>query len=168
MLPTPILVKRILFSLLAGILIGAILTEGAFYLLRETTRAPKTIELVIPNGTAERIARGEQPPSIPDSMTFVVGDKLVVVNQDVKDHQLGPLWIPANASASLQLDSAQSYAYECSFQKNKYLGFDVYEPLTLGTRIYGILFAGLPMGILLALYSIIMPTKGKNKNVPIS
>lgn len=162
--PAPILIKRILLSLFAGLVIGVILTEGAFYFLRETARAPKTIQLIIPAGTAERIARGEQPPTIPETMTFVVGDKLVVVNQDVKDHQLGPLWIPANASASLQLDSAQSYAYECSFQKNKYFGFDVYEPLTLSTRLYGILFASLPMGILIALYSVIMPTKGKKKN----
>jgi hypothetical protein len=159
-------IKRITISLVIGLLIGVILNEVTFYFLRETARAPKTIELVIPAGTAERITKGEQPPSIPEQMTFVVGDKLLVINKDVKDHQLGPLWIPAGASASLTLDAVESYAYECSFQKGKYFGLDVYEPLTFGTRIYGILFSGIPLGVLIALYSIIMPSKEKKKNVP--
>jgi len=163
---SPVIVKRILISLVIGLVIGVILNEVAFYFLHETTRPPKTIELVIPAGTAERIAKGEQPPSIPNNMTFVVGDEFLVINQDSKDHQLGPLWIPAGASASLMLDSVQSYAYECSFQTGKYFGLDVYEPLTLGTRLYGILFSGIPLGILIALYSILMPSNVKNKNVP--
>ena len=161
-----VIVKRVLISLAIGLAVGVVLNEITFYFLRETARAPQTVELVIPAGTAQRIAKGEQPPSIPDEMTFVVGDKFLVVNQDSENHQLGPLWIPAGASASLMLDSAQSYAYECSFQKGKYFGLDVYEPLTLGTRIYGILFAGIPLGVLIALYSIIMPSKEKKKNVP--
>ncbi len=164
-MPTPpILVKRILISLLIGLLVGVVLTEGTFYFLQETARAPMTIELVIPNGTSARIAKGEQPPSIPDSMVFVVGDKFLVVNQDSKDHQLGPLWIPAGASASLVLDSVQSYAYECSFKTGKYFGLDVYEPLTFTTRIYGIWYAGVPLGILIAIYSVIMPFDEKKKN----
>lgn len=160
-------IKRIVISLVIGLVIGVILNEATFYFLRETARAPKTIELVIPSGTAERIAQGEQPPSIPDNMTFVVGDKFLVVNQDSVDHQLGPLWIPAGASASLNLDAVQSYAYECSFQQGNYFDLDVYEPLTLGTRIYGILFSGLPLGALIALYSIIIPSKEKKKNVSV-
>jgi hypothetical protein len=164
--PTSIIIKRILISLTIGLVIGVILNEVTFYFLRETARAPKTIELVIPAGAAQRIAKGEQPPSIPENMTFVVGDKLLVINQDSEDHQLGPLWIPAGASASLNLDTVQSYAYECSFQKGSYFGLDVYEPLTIGTRIYGILFSGIPLGVLIALYSVIMPSKGKKKNVP--
>jgi hypothetical protein len=161
-----IITKRILISLAIGLVLGIILNEATFYFLRDTARAPKTIELVVPAGTAQRIAKGEQPPSIPDNMTFVVGDKFLVINQDTEDHQLGPLWIPAGASASLMLDSVQSYAYECSFEKGKYFGLDVHEPLTIGTRIYGIFYSGLPLGILIAIYSIVIPTKEKKKNVP--
>ena len=166
-MPSSETIKRVLISMLIGLVIGVILNEVAFYFLRETARAPQTIELVIPAGAAERIAKGEQPPSIPEQMTFVVGDKLLVINKDSKDHQLGPLWIPAGASASLTLDAVQSYAYECSFQKGKYFGLDVYEPLTISTRVYGILLSGLPLGILLAVYSVIMPSSRKNKNVPV-
>jgi len=95
----------------------------------------------------------------------VVGDTLVVKNEDVVDHKLGPLWIPANSSAQLPLGNVESFAFECTFQPSKYFGLDVQEPLTIGTRAFGIIFAGLPMGILIALYSFIMPAK-KKENVP--
>jgi hypothetical protein len=161
--PARIIIKRILISVLIGLVIGAAINEITFMFLRETARAPKVIELVIPEGTAERVARGETPPTIPDSMTFVVGDTLVVKNDDSADHELGPLWIPAGSSATLSLDAVQSYAYACSFQPGKYFGLDVHEALTLGTRLYGILYSGIPLGGLLALYSLIIPVK---KNDP--
>ncbi len=145
-----------------GLLIGAAINEISFLFLRETARAPTVIELVIPDGTAEKVARGETPPTLPDSMTFVVGDTLLVKNDDRSDHELGPLWIPAGASASLSLDAAQSYAYACSFQPGKYFGLDVHEALTTGTRLYGILYSGIPLGVLIALYALIMPAKKKN------
>ena len=150
--------------MLAGLLLGALISEVSFIFLRETARPPQTIELVIPEGTAERIARGEEPPTIPNQMTFVVGDKLLVKNNDVADHELGPLWIPAGSSASLSLDSVQSYAYACSFRPSKYLGLDVREALTLGTRFYGILYSGIPLGALIAVYVVILPIKKREAN----
>jgi hypothetical protein len=159
--PAKTIVKRIIVSILIGLLLGVAINEITFLFLRETARAPKIVELVIPAGTAEKVARGETPPTIPDSMTFVVGDTLSVKNNDTVDHELGPLWIPAGSSASLFLDAAESYAYSCSFQPGKYFGLDVHEALTTGTRLYGILFTGLPLGTLIALYALIMPSKKK-------
>ena len=160
--PFPVIAKRVSLSLLIGLVIGAAISEITFLFLKESARPPKSIELVIPVGTAKRVARGEKSPSIPESMTFVVGDVLIVKNEDTANHQLGPLWIPAGTTASLSLEAVESYAYSCSFQPGKYIGLDVHEPLTFGTRLYGILFAGLPMGGLIALYSLIVPTKKKN------
>ncbi|GAB4449319.1 MAG: hypothetical protein OHK0041_10440 [Anaerolineales bacterium] len=158
-----VLIKRLIVSLLLGLLLGAAISEIPFLFLRETARPPQEIVLTIPRGTAEQVARGEQPPTLPTDMIFVVGDTLVIKNEDVVDHKLGPLWIPANASARLPLGQQENLAYECSFQPGNYFGLDVREALTTGTRIFGILFAGLPMGVLIALYSFIMPVK-KNQN----
>jgi hypothetical protein len=155
------MIRRIIFSLLIGIGISAVFTEVAYYLFRETTRPPKTIELTIPVGTADSVAHGEQPPSLPENMDFVVGDVLLVKNQDVVDHQLGPLWIPAGTSAQLKIAQEGQVAYECSFQTTKYLGLDVHEALTPSTRLSGIFFAGLPLGVLIALYSVVMPARKK-------
>jgi len=153
-----------LFSLVVGLLLGVVVSEIPFMFLRETARPPQEILLTIPAGAADQVARGQQPPSIPESMIFVVGDVLVVQNHDVVDHKLGPLWIPANSSARLSLDREESLAFECSFQSDNYLGLDVHPSLTLSTRIYGIWYTALPMTILFALYSLIMPLK-KKENV---
>ncbi|OIN95243.1 MAG: hypothetical protein AUJ21_03485 [Anaerolineae bacterium CG1_02_58_13] len=156
-----LITKRILIFLVIGIVVGAAISEITFLFLRETGRAPKEILLTIPAGTAEQVARGEQPPALPENMIFVVGDVLTVKNEDAVDHQMGPLWIPAGASAHLALAVEENLAYECSFQSTKYIGLDVRKPVTLGTRLYGILYAGIPLGVLLALYSFIMPARKK-------
>jgi len=157
-----------MISLLIGLAIGAAISEITFIFLRDSARPPETIILSIPPGTAQSVARGEQPPSLPDKMTFVVGDSLVVRNQDSVDHQLGPLWVPSGAEANLKLGTVASLAYECSFQTSSYMGIDVREPVTMGTRLYGIFYAGLPLGVLLALYSIIIPVKKEKETSPAS
>lgn len=157
--------RKILISMLIGVLIGIAVGEIPFIFQRETARQPKSITITIPPGTAERVALGEKPPTIPENMIFVVGDVLVVENNDSADHKLGPLWIPAHSSAQLALSQKENLAYECSFQPGKYFGLDVREPLTIGTRIYGILYAGIPLGILIALYSFAVPSK-KKENAP--
>ncbi len=157
-----LVVNRILYSMLAGLLFGLVFSEVTFRFLGLTAREPKIMQITVPSGTADLVARGEQPPTIPTGMTFVVGDTLEVVNQDKVDHQIGPLWIPSGTSASLVLGKPESLAFECSFQTGNYIGLDVRQPLTLSTRIYGILFAGIPMGILLSIYAVILPSKKKN------
>jgi len=151
--------------MLIGIVLGVAISELSFIVLQETARPPKEIVLTIPAGTADKVARGEQPPSIPQDMIFVVGDTLVVKNEDVVDHKLGQLWIPANSSARLALNEEQNMAFECSFQPGNYFGLDVRQALTLGTRVYGVLYAGIPLGILILLYSFVIPPK-KKENVP--
>lgn len=165
MYPKSFVIKRILLGIVLGLVLAVLITEVPFLFLRETARAPREIVLTIPAGTAEQVRRGDQPPSIPENMTFVVGDKLVVRNEDSVNHRLGPLWIPANSSAQLSLDQEESLAYECTFQPGNYFGLDVREPLTLSTRIYGILYIALPMAILIALYGLIFTPKQK-ENAP--
>lgn len=157
------MIKRIVVSMLIGIALGVVISELSFIFQHETARPPQDVVLTIPAGTAEKVARGEQPPSIPLDMIFVVGDTLVVVNQDKVDHKLGELWIPANSSARLTLNQEQNMAFECSFQPGNYFGLDVRQALTLGTRIYGVLYAGIPLGIMIAAYSFVIPAK-KNEN----
>ena len=93
------ILKRIGLSLLIGLVFGFLLNEITFQFVKEVNRAPSTVELTIPEGTAEIIKQGGEAPAIPEEMVFVVGDLLVVWNQDGVDHQLGPLWIPAGKEA---------------------------------------------------------------------
>jgi hypothetical protein len=151
---------RVLISLVVGLAAAGLISEVGFSIQETSSRPPETIELVIPPGTQEKVNRGESV--LPDSMTFMVGDTLLVRNQDTEAHTLGPLYIPAGSSASLKLETPESLAYTCSFQPAQYFGLDVREPLSLVIRLEGILLAGVPMGILLAVYSLVAwPLKPK-------
>jgi hypothetical protein len=91
---------------------------------------------------------------------------LVVRNEDIASHQLGPLWVPAGSSASLNFDSVQSYAFRCSFLTAKYMGLDVHSPVTWWTRVVGILSAGVPLGMLIALYLVFAVRPGRRQRAP--
>ncbi len=154
---------RLFLSMVLGFLIAVGVNEFSFLFLKsEAGRGPERIELVIPAGTAAKVALGEAEPTLPEKMVFVQGDTLVVINQDSVDHRLGALFIPSNTSASLILSQAASLTYACSFEPTQYFGLDVREPVTLDTRIYGLIISGLPLGIIFYIYSILVwPLKPK-------
>jgi len=129
----------------------------------EYDRAPKTINLVIPEGTAKRIEAGEPVTDIPAEMVFVLGDVLNVKNEDMVSHQLGPIWVPPGASGSLVMERANNYSYACSFQNTQYLGLDVRQPTTLGTRLIGVGLAAPTLAALMFLYSIVLLPVDKQK-----
>ena len=156
------LIIRLSISLAIGILIAIPFSELAFLWQGNTTsRPPKTVVLDIPPGTSAKVSQGTSV--IPQNIVFVVGDTLLVNNQDSVIHTLGPLVIPPGSSASMALNQLGNLSYVCSFQPTKYLGLDVREALTMGTRVEGIIIAGIPVGILITLYSLILRPLKKNK-----
>ncbi len=166
MLRNPV-VKRVLVFSILGLAFGALLTESAFmFMPGMDTRPPRQVVLVIPSGTAQRVALGQQPPSIPQSMSFVMGDVLVVKNEDSVAHQLGPLWIPGGSSASMPLDTSQNYSFQCSFVPSKVFGIRVDQPLTMGTRLEGIVVGGIPVAMIVVLYSLLIwPPKKQTQSL---
>ncbi|MBK7449249.1 MAG: hypothetical protein IPJ47_07410 [Anaerolineales bacterium] len=155
--------KRIALSFLLGLTLAVITTEASYFFLKKENREPTTIELVVPAGTGELVRGGKKPPEIPQDMRFVVGDTLKVINQDAENHQLGPLWIPAQSSASLKLETAENLMYECTFQPGNYLGITIQEPVTWRTRVSGIFFAGFPLSMMFAVYSHLIGDKKKQE-----
>ncbi len=129
--------------------------ELTFNMQKEPTdRAPRTISLVIPSGTSQRLASGEKLRILPEEMVFVVGDVLEVKNEDSAAHQLGPIFVPPGATGSLVMDRAQKLSYECSFQSSKYLGLDVRAATTIGTRLVALLLTAPTLAALIFLYSL--------------
>lgn len=151
----PGLLKRILISLVVAILLAGFGSEIAFRLQGvNTSRGPQTVDIVIPAGTSAKIAEGQGV--VPTGQTFVTGDLLVVKNQDSVTHTLGPLVIPAGSSASMKLDQSGSLSYICSFEPSKYFGMEVQPALTMTTRIEAALIAGIPLGLLIGVYSLVV------------
>jgi len=149
--------------ILIGLGFGWVVSESSFMATPDRTqREPQRVELLIPEGTAERIKEGLPIPSIPTNMTFSEGDLLVVKNMDVVSHQLGPVWVPPQSSGVLQVGSESVYTYHCSFTQTQVFGLDVQPALTDGTRIQGILLVGLPTGVMLALFTLAVPEQKKD------
>jgi hypothetical protein len=151
-------------SLFVGILLALVMTELTYrFQMKSQDRDGKLLRLVIPLGTANLLQEGGESPSIPTDMTFVVGDVLVVENQDDADHQLGPIFIPRGATAKLAFNKPENLAYACTFTPEKYLGLEVKPPLTIATRLTGVLSAGIPLGTLIALYLVFAVRPGLKK-----
>jgi hypothetical protein len=147
--------KRLLIVLALSTLAVFLISELGILLQNENAaRAPETVELIIPAGTAAAVAAGEEAPGIPDEISFVLGDTLLVRNQDEVDHSLGPLYIPAGASARLTLEEPENFALTCSFKASRYLGLDVRPPTTWQTRLTALAFGVPPTAALFFVYSL--------------
>lgn len=158
-------IRRILILLLISLGLVFVGSELAFYFQKEPSdRAPEEVELVIPSGTAARIARGMPVPEIPEEMVFVLGDTLVVKNEDEVDHQLGPLWIPAHSTAKLTLQEAERYALTCSFQPTRYQGLNVKPPTTWETRLIALGLTVPATTMFLFVYSLLIWPLNPRKN----
>ncbi len=160
--------RRLMILALISISLVLLVSEVSYRLLREDdSRAPRVIQLVIPAGTAKRISAGENEPSIPEDMVFVVGDVLSVKNEDVADHQLGPLWIPAGKIASLPMGQVMNFVYSCSFKPSQYLGITVREPVTWTSRVGAVALAAPPTLVFLFVYSLVArPIKPGRRSIP--
>ena len=157
------LLLRLFLFIVIGVILAAAFSEIAFQLQgNNTSRGPQTIELVIPAGTSDKVSQGKSV--LPESQVFVLGDTLVVKNEDSVTQSLGPLVVPPGSSASLTLDQVGTMKYTCSFQPTKFYGIEVQQALTMNMRIQGALLAGIPLGMLVGLYSLIVkPIKPKVK-----
>jgi hypothetical protein len=156
--------RRLALCVGIGVLVAWGMNEVTFRLLRtDSARSPEKIELLIPDGTADRVRRGETVPAIPQGMVFVIGDTLTVNNQDSADHQLGPFFIPAKSATRLEFKTAEKYSYSCTFSPDDFFGLDVRLPVTPGTRFAGAVFAGLPLGVLIGLYSLALGSSSQPK-----
>lgn len=154
---------RMSLMIVIGLVFGWVVSEVSFLASPDRTqREPRRVELLIPEGTAEKIKAGLPVPSIPTNMTFSEGDLLVVKNMDVVSHQLGPVWVPAQSSGVLQIGSESSYTYHCSFTQTQEFGLEVQPALTGWIRLQGIISVGLPTGVMLALYTFAIPEKKKD------
>lgn len=140
----------------AGLLLSLGLNALVWAILPvENDRAPQRVELVIPRGTAQRVAAGEAVPSIPANFVFVVGDTLVIRNEDEVAHQVGPFWIPAGTSVSQLLGGTTKLTYSCTVRPERSIGLEVRPRISPAQKMLlvvlgGVLFGGLASFFILA------------------
>jgi hypothetical protein len=100
-----------LLFLLAGVLmvVGAV---GLTRIVGQPEGAERRV--VIPVGTADRLDRGEDVEIIPADLRLRLRDRLVVVNEDVVAHQVGPYRVASGQTLQTRLSEAATVEGFCS------------------------------------------------------
>jgi plastocyanin len=69
---------------------------------------------VIPQGTGERVDRGEPIAILPAVIDAHVGDVIRIINDDDRGHVLGPFYVGSHESVTQRFTSPGRYRGECS------------------------------------------------------
>ena len=91
---------------------------------------PRVVEIVIPRGTARKIAAGGKVPTFPSEITLTAGvrDRLVIRNEDEAGHGVGPLWVKAGEALTLRFGKPGTYSMGCSLDPEHVFRIVVLEP----------------------------------------
>lgn len=74
---------------------------------------PRTIEIVVPAGTAERMAAGEKVVVMPPRLEFTVGDQIRIRNEDSVEQSVGPYVVQAGQELLLRYGKEGTYEGYC-------------------------------------------------------
>ena len=139
-----------LVFLTGPLFVGAFSVAG-WIMYGGTTRDAMRIEYVIPAGTAERVEAGESVASLPSNWVFIVGDVLVLRNEDDVNHQLGPFWAPAGSTLTIPMESASKFNYLCTIHPSGSIDLQI-QPRNSWVRPLTItLLLGIPIGAVISL-----------------
>lgn len=84
----------------------------------------RTVELVIPAGTADLVAQGQTVEAIPTTLLLRRGDTLVLMNEDDQPHRFGAIWAAPGRATRTIVGSAlhEAGAVVCSFHPGGSIG----------------------------------------------
>ena len=78
----------------------------------------QTVTFEIPGGTAERIRNGEDIRILPPTVEMKVGDKLILINDDVELHMVGPYSVRPGERFEVKFTKAGKYPGTCTVNKS--------------------------------------------------
>ena len=118
----------------------------------------RTVELVIPPGTAGYISSGEAVGAIPDELTLRRGDRLLIVNNDSVVHEVGSALAAPGRSTRVEVTNGflgRDARLTCSIHPSGAIGLsNVARPPLLATLLPS-LIAGVPLSLALILAIVI-------------
>lgn len=140
-------VRWVAACLICGVLVGGALSVASWVLSGgASARSPETFELVIPEGTAARIEAGDGAPALPADLTFVVGDTLVLRNEDSVAHAMGPYPVLARTTLRLPLERPSTRSLSCTFHPRGAVDLIVKARADPTLLVWSALVFGLPLG----------------------
>ncbi len=139
------LFRYLLVWMAGGALVGWVI--GAFWWSLLTPSAPATPrEIIIPQGAAAAIARGEVPPGIPSALSLSSAGKLLVANHDTAEHLIaGTLVLPGDTV--LVTPSKKNGQVECTFHPGGAIEVTLTERPPITVTFVPAFMLGAPFGI---------------------
>jgi hypothetical protein len=111
----------LLFALAGIALVGT--SIGLARLVGERDGVDRVI--VIPAGTAERLAAGQDVALIPEDLDFRLRDRLIVINDDVVEHQVGPFTVAPGDRLERRFSEAATFEGFCSLHPGGRITIDI-------------------------------------------
>ncbi len=108
--------KRILVALCSVVALGAVLGTGAWWLVHDGARSKESLDhtFVVPLGTGNKLDGGESVEILPRDLEVRVGDRLVVVNDDDRAHDVGPWTVGGRQTFTFTFREIGRYDSRCT------------------------------------------------------
>ena len=103
-----------------GLALLAVLSAGALYVVTHRgPRLPNGVdhEFVVPAGAGATLDAGGSVEVLPRDLEVHVGDRIVVVNQDGRSHEVGPWSVPAGDTFTFRFTQVGRYDSHCSLHQ---------------------------------------------------
>jgi len=78
-----------------------------------------TVTYVIPPGTSQQLAAGEEAVNFPNELILSIGDTIVIENQDSAVHVFGPFTILPHTTLTKRFKTARVYKNSCTFHQDQ-------------------------------------------------
>lgn len=119
------MVLRVGVAVVVGAAVMWAISAVALLIYTSGAREPELRTLVIPEGTSEAIAAGDNPLEIPSTWSFLADDTLRLVNDDSVDHWLGRFFVPAATTREYTLQPTIGGSLVCSLHPAGAITIDV-------------------------------------------
>ncbi len=103
------------------LLLLIVLLGASGWIMNGQREKVRTVTFVIPSGTSQQLAAGEEVVNFPNEINLTIGvqDKLVIKNQDDAIHNFGPFVILPHSTLTKQFNTVQTYQNVCTFHQDR-------------------------------------------------
>lgn len=84
-------------------------------------------DYLIPSGTGRRLDAGEDVEIVPAELNVRVGERIRIVNEDVRGAKVGIFWVPAERTVAMQFTSPGTLSDECDVHPSGVFTINVSE-----------------------------------------
>ena len=153
------------FLIIGSTIVVGGLSSVALLLYTEGAREPTTREIVIPAGSNELIAQGQNPLEIPPTWSFLADDTLVLDNRDSVGHTLGSWYVPPKTIRSFDLQPAYGGFFVCSLHPSGAVTLDI-QPRDYDFRLIALPTFGFGFSVGLILFIGLSVSRAIDKGDP--